>query len=593
MNVRSASRVLPVALGFTLLVPALLPAEMNPGVTVATAAAAASAMLIMAFVRGLRSLSRETTLAIGAVTLLAAWLTVRSLMSLNPAVSFMGSVAQHAGSALWWVIAAWLLAAAHLADRRALRHLVAVGAVSGALFGAWGVLEALTVGDRAWGSAAGPFENSSSLGTYLAVAALAALAWGLASRRTGIRAAAGLSGGLCVAGTLASDSRAGLVGLVAGLAIAVFLRFAPTGRPVRWGAAYGLPIVALLAAALLVTAATSTLGTYALSAVQALGTARDAIWRSAGLQIAQAPILGSGPEQFSAWISWSFVDGFASVNGTYDPHNAIAALVLGGGVVAVMLWFVFASSTLAATTGTLHRAGRPLAVAAIVGVPCALVGASLFTWLTPAAAVLAAAVTGALLPDGGADREVEPASAADGVRRGAGRAVFALPAGLALLACSAALVLSVPMLAAEREFVTDRTTLDAAAFARLYERWPDPTYAALTIDAVLTRGGDPALGQRTGAAARQQALWHVDLALRQVYLAQLPLRDEPRAWAGFTAAIECGAPADPASGLWYTLAAAQADALGLTEEAATWAEKALQLDPGPDERALLEGIAAN
>jgi len=221
-----------------------------------------------------------------------------------------------------------------------------------------------------------------------------------------------------------------------------------------------------------------------------------------------------------------------------------------------------------------------MAVAALVGLPCALMGASLFTWLTPAAAVLGAGAIGALLSESTSGRTGERPTADDGVERGTHRAGVVATAGLAILGCAAALVLSVPMLAAEREFVTDRATLDAAALARLYERWPDPAYAALAIDAVLARGEDPAPGQRTSVAARQQALWHVDLALRQVYLAQLPLRGEPRAWADFTAAIERGAHADPASGLWYTLAAAQADALGLSEEAAAWAEKALRLDPG-------------
>jgi hypothetical protein len=48
--------------------------------------------------------------------------------------------------------------------------------------------------------------------------------------------------------------------------------------------------------------------------------------------------------------------------------------------------------------------------------------------------------------------------------------------------------------------------------------------------------------------------------------------------------------ADPASGLWYTLAAAQADAMGLTDSAVTYAERAQGFPLGSEERALLEGI---
>jgi hypothetical protein len=44
--------------------------------------------------------------------------------------------------------------------------------------------------------------------------------------------------------------------------------------------------------------------------------------------------------------------------------------------------------------------------------------------------------------------------------------------------------------------------------------------------------------------------------------------------------------------LWYTLAAAQADAMGLSDEAAAYALLALALDQGPRERALLEELAA-
>ncbi len=74
------------------------------------------------------------------------------------------------------------------ADGRALRQTLAVVSIAGGAFTSVAVWEALRSGvQRGQGAAAGVFENSSSLGSFLAVSAVAALAWAFLERRSWVR----------------------------------------------------------------------------------------------------------------------------------------------------------------------------------------------------------------------------------------------------------------------------------------------------------------------------------------------------------------------------------------------------------------------
>lgn len=588
LDANHINRALPAALAIALLVPVALPVDLNPGVTLTASALMAALLGAVWFAMRRRAPMPAAALTTSCAALaLAVWLTARSMGATNPAVSFMGTISQHSGSALWLVIAAWIAVAARSADKRALRELLAVASISGAVFGAMAVYEALALGARAWGSAAGPLENSSSLGSYLAVTVLTSAAWSLSARDTASRALAVVSASASVAGILAADSRTGLAGVLAGTLVAMLVLLAPAGRRTRAALAVGLPLAGIAVTSALIAVATSRLGPSAQSFLRMLGTERDSIWRSVAAQLAQAPLIGSGSEQFSAWVSWSLEGGDVVVNGTYDPHNAIAGLGLAGGAVGLVLWTAFSAVALFATIGVFEHAGRPRALAVIVALPAALMGSAMFAWLTPATAVVVAMLTGALLAVEPAPPDASPPvspRAAQGWPQTSLWTALVLGSGIVI-------ALSVPMLRAEYAHVSGQAS-HSTEFVRLYDRWPDPAYASMAISSALQSGEDLAALGPLRSSAEGQATWHVDLALREIYAEQVALRADGARWPRFQHAIESGVRADPSSALWYTLAAAQADAMGLSGERTKYARGALALDPPAAQRDYLERLAA-
>ncbi|MDP2401426.1 MAG: O-antigen ligase family protein, partial [Actinomycetota bacterium] len=512
---------------------------------------------------------------------LAVWLVVRSLFALNPAVSFVGVISQHSGSAMWLLGCGWFALSALLCDRRSLRLSIGVVSVAGALFAAMGIVEAATTGGRAWGSAAGPFENSLSLGTFLAIALLTAVAWSVSSRSAGVRLAGVACAALCAAGILAADSRTGMIGVAAGAVVATILHLAPRGNRTRRVLSISLPLAAIVLAGVLAAAASGVLGAGGSDLVRTMGTDRDAIWRSAVSQIAASPLIGSGPEQFSAWIRWTFDGADIDFNGTYDPHSAILGLALGGGLVAVLLWLLAAGTLVAAQIDVCRRAGRARAPALLAALPAVLITSALFSWLTPAAFFTVAALTGALL---GAGSTAASASAPVRLER------LTRPLAMALaVSCAITGAVSLGAFGPERDYLR-KETLSSETYAEMYRSWPEPAFASTSLKVALEEGAarSPADFPDSWQADTR---WHVDLALRGVFVSAQALNGDSESWKRFESAIERGIEADPASGLWATLASAQAHRLGRDTDTTRWTEKARGHRLDPATRGYLDDLA--
>jgi len=594
MDVRLiGARALPFALAATLAAPFVLRPELNPATVILVSSLGVALLLVVAAFaaaatqrttdQARTAVGRPALLAVLSAVALAVWLSLRTLGAVVPQVSFVGTVSQHSGAALFVLAAGWLAAAVLLADRQALRLLTPLVALSGAAYGALGLFEALTTGERAWGSAAGPFDNSSSLGSYLAVTFIVSLSWFFSTKTSWVRLAAGASAALSLAGIVASSSRTGGVGAVGGMLTAVLLYAAAGSLTGRRFAAVFVPLAGMGATAALVAGSAGILGDAVRWLLVPLSTDRDAIWRSALARAGESWLIGSGPEQFSAWVVWRFNGGALSFNGTYDPHSTLLALLLGGGIIGLVLWFVFTASTLWALLGVLAASGRSCSIALQAALPATMMVIGMFAWHTPIAVIVVAVLTGSLLALHPPERTQHDPTATRWLLVGV---TVALAVG-----CLAIAGLSVAALGPERAFFSQGSTPQTPEhYAQLYRSWPDPAYASRAVDLVLSRSGGTTEAEALLGDLDNPALHHVDLSLRRVFLAQRDLRGSSVGWPAFEAAVERAALSDPASGLWFTLAAAQADALGLAEESARYAQRALQFELNTEDRTYLEGL---
>lgn len=571
----------PLLLALVLGSPAVFRDNLSPVGLLVTALGAIVAMSGLSIAARGRSLSRAAAAFYALATALIVWALVRSAAAIVPRVSLWGTIGQHNGAALWLAGLGFAFVVTLLASRRSLRLTLAVITGAGAIYAAAALLE--LVGGSAtarWGSVAGLLENSSSLGQFLAVSALAGCSLALASRTVAGKVAAWAGVAASVGGIALGSSRTGLLGLLAGLAIAFVATRIKAGSRARTGIAFAGALTGPAVSALLVASALGRLGPAASRAVAALGTDRDAIWRSAWAALRQSPWLGRGLEQFSAWVTWSFTDGSLKYNATYDPHNWVLAVLIGLGAVGLALAVLTLASGLRALLEVQASSPGSWPIALAVGAVSSVGASGLVTWFSPAAVVAGAALFGALLATGSGPLAADAATSATRYR---------LAASVALAASAALLVAGLPGVPAERSLAAARSS-DAASFARLYERWPDPSFAALG----LYRALDDAPSSPTALAGAPSGArrYHVDLALSTMLSEQTRLADEGSsgAWDEFARAVADGLRADPASGIWDFTAALVAEQQG-RDEAVGYARRALAFRLGSGERATMQRIA--
>lgn len=580
---RRVTSALPWALAISLAAGLVPPVELNPASVTLVGLVTAGLLGVAAAVTAPRALGRATATALATAAVLAVAIAARSTFADNPAVSLWGVVGQHNGAALWVLAALWLAAGAMLADARALRGVVGVVAAAGAVFSVMTLVEVASGGVRGWGSAAGAFENSTSAGEFGAVAVVAAVAWALYARSSHARVAAIACAALSGAGIVAAGSRVG-VAAVAGAAVFALVAWLARTQRAEAALAIGTPVAAALATGALVAGSTGALGDGAVQAISRLGTARDAIWRSAAAQVPHSPLVGRGAEQFSAWAAWAFDGRALAYNGTYDPHNLVLSVLLAGGAVALVLAAGALAALVWALLSATRGAPRSLAQATLAAMPACVVTAGLFAWGAPAAVLAAAAIAGALLG----------ASSRTGDASGPSRAGIRIAIAATLVPAVAIVVLGARALPVERSFHLTHASASPEALVAMYGRFPDPAYAVAALDRMTAvQGGlyDKTIKALLAASAKDSR-WDVNRALLGLSADPTILPTSTDEYRRLITRARDGMAADPASGLWYTVVAAEADRRGLGDDARRYATLALR-DRGESAqtRAVLKVIA--
>lgn len=587
---RVLTRAYPVAVGLTLALTLVLPDAMNAGVVTSMGLLlGAAALLLGTFVsnRGDNTAVRPLVLATAGFL---TWLLVTSLMAEGVRISLVGRVGQHAGAALFLLSAAWIAAGYLVAEAWALRASLAVVSGAGTIFGVATLYEALTSGaSRVQGSAAGFFENSMSLGEFLAVAALASLIGALVFKSSLSRMAAAGAGVTALIAMAVADSRVGFVGLLVAVAVAFVHRKLHASERAAAYLGVAAPTAGVVITAVLVAASLGRFGVSLQRAVSLVGTDRDAIWRSAVAQLKQSPLVGSGVEQFSAWITWTLAEGNFQARAANDPHNIYLAITLGAGVVGLLLFSAVVGLLLQTLSRALGRS-RGLATSLLVAFPTVLLTCGLFAWLSPAAVLATSAIVGASL-----------GTAFPLARETASRSAWKTAASIGLGAVALAVsVVGLAALPAERSHVANslRTADVATAFdeSDAYSKWPDPAYAAAALRAL-----NPALAAGDGQYVQlaedvleessRDAEWDANLAGAQMLALNAEAGQGEKSFRRFTAVARRGRKADPTSGLWSALCAVRAEQLGLQKERRQYAEDALEFTLDDGTRSLMQEFA--
>jgi len=570
------SRSYPYLAVTSFVLTAFFPDALNAGIVTAGGLVLGGALCVAGVLASPPKASRSAIVAAGAMTLAALWFGIASLWSANPAVAFFGLTGQHNGAAMWLLAAVWILAGLVCADTRALRRTLATVSGSGVFFAAALLMETLTYGaERMQGFAAGLFDNSSSAGTLFAVAILASVTGAVIARDRRVRLAYGGSGLFTAAALYLSSSRTGFLGVGAAVVFAVLISRLSERRPSS--AVLGsIPSALSLGASIAWLAGSEgLLGTGFRHAISTLGTERDVIWRAVTPQLAQAPVLGSGLEHFSAVTRWSIGPGQLSGATTADPHNIVMAAALGGGALGLLLLLVAFAALTAEGVRTARRSNRSLGVALLASAPMAVLAVGAVGWIAPAAILAFASLVGAGL--GAAKRR------GDGPRPGTPvLRILAVSVGVASVLGGTALL---PVIAVQQRYVTgiasQTAPLTASEARELYGRHPDPsiaTYALAVLNPAVQAGDAQAEEQARELLriAERDASWSVVLAESSLRVSQALERDDASLFPQFEAFVQRAATADPQTGLWYSFAALEANRLGLTDLASTYAQRALE-----------------
>lgn len=586
------------AIALVALSPIIVPSIAGPAASVVSALLCGAALLVWAALdRGgatrVGRLARPEMMLLGAT---CVWLALASLMAAAPQVSWAGAIGQHAGSALWIAVAAWAALGLVYASKSHLRMALRTVSLVSALLALAAFIDAAGLDDRvqAWGSPAGLLENSLTLGQVLALGVACSVAWLMTEHAPGARAIAGAAALASAGGLVIAESRAALFGLAIGAVTALLMRAAsrkPRGA-VAFGVMSGMGIAAVVPGIWLI--AGGSLGPETTARLNVLGTDRLTIWASALRSLAQDPWTGRGLDQFSAWVQWSFAGGGLSYNATYDPHDWVMALAIGGGALVVAVVAVTAGMLARSLATAFSNVGRPrfliVLVAGIVSVPAA----ALLAWPSAtawgAAALLAGMVIGLGRTAPGGESATSPDSEA---RPPAAVRIVAVVLAAVLLGSSAPLLAP---LAAEVQLASlDARRAPASEYLELAGTQSDPSFAARAIVAALAESAalaDPTavLSQAEETARRfdAESSYHVDLALQEIALYQsISLRTGRDTWPEFERAVMQGTLADPNSGIWEFLAALEADRLGRVDDATRYAREALEHDLDAEARAIV------
>jgi len=562
----AASReVVGVAVGFSVLAIAFSPRN-AAALTALLCGGLWPVLLVGLRMSELRRPGRALTVALSLCTASVVLMLARSSLAADMRVSLVGALGQHAG-ALTWLVALLVLLAAVVTARPG-----DVGRTARAMALVGGVLAVAATLDRIGAFAvvrfspepSGFMENSGSLAQLLVVSACAAAAWMLAARTRAEKGAAAACLAACLCGLIVAQTSGAWVGLLVGISTgAVVLVLARSGRlrpAVMAGVLVGILMLSVIAISWMLADGVSP-GIEQRLAVAA--NDRFTIWTSALGQIKQAPVLGSGAEQFSAWVNWDVEPGpQLSKTGTYDTHNLALYWLVSVGIVGALLAACAAGAMAARLFAAVVRRPQPAVVALVAGC-VAWVGAVMFVWISPLALFAVALFAGQLSvggePDPGSRIRLRPA----------------VPLVIALCGVVASGMIFAWGASAEYRWadMVDRGTVNPLLLRQLAVSTGDPSLAVEALESALEATGSDTQGAEQHIAALEPILaraasWHVDAAFGRFVIESM--RAAPRSvtsWRGVEAGLAAGRSADPTSGLWDSAGALQAAGLGLDEYA--------------------------
>jgi O-antigen ligase len=576
-RVRVATAFLPALLGVALFA---VPRSAGPGEVLALAGAALFFVTAAALVLGYRPHpSRRQVIAVAVAAVPAAVTSIAALTATNPTVSFLGLAGQHSGALLW--IACWAVFSAAIltATRRTLLWTLRVLAGLGAMFTLTAALHAAgAFGERpVWGFASAPFENSNSLAAMLVLCLGCGAAW-IAASRGAQRAAAWAATVVTAVGLLPTRSSGAWFALLAGLAFLGLLQVARRFERPALSAAIAWVAVVVLATGLLAAAAAGSLGEGPRRLTDTVGNMRGKIWRTSLAAIAEDPVTGRGPDQFTAWVTWTVDGPRVTTQGALDPHNALLSMAVATGIPGALLLLGVGGWLLFTLLGRVSDTGSPRTLTLGVTALVAWAAALGFSWIAPLPAVSASLLAGALIaacPSGPVVRWNPRIALAVTAATGALVAAAAIPAVIAETAWYTDLALGYPV---------------AAKATRTYSRIPDPAYVIGGEQELIRRAvdeQDPAKAsayarqaQALSALAKRDRIWSVDLAFDAMTLSTA--RFGIPGSGAYDQALAAGRRADPATGLWSFAASRHALAAGDSRTAAAYAKQALTFSDLPD-----------
>lgn len=584
--------VVAVALGFTLLAVAVAPRN-SAALTALLCGGLWPALIIGVRFRWLRRPSRAVLLMLAASAAAVGVLTARSVFAAGSRVSLWGAVGQHSG-ALTWVVALLVLVASCCAFRpgdlgRSARSLAIAGAVLAvaALVQRTGLFTAVRFSTEP----SGIMENSGSLGQMLSVTFFAAMAWALGSRQMAQRLVAWTCVAMVVAGLGVTHSIGAWVGVGVGGAVGVAMFMLARRSSLSARIAAGVLVTfMIISISGLVWMLSNGISPGLETRLAAASNDRFTIWTSAIDQVAQAPVVGSGAEQFSAWVNWG-LDSQSGLNktATYDPHNLALNWLLSAGVLGAVL--ALCAAGVIATLLFTVLADRPVTpVAALVAAPIAWMVAVMFVWTSPLALFAVALVVGQVGSNADAGPEWGSLDRSD------------LVGACAVVGVGIAVVLVMFLWGASAEYrwamSVDRGVADSTSLVRLATQTGDPSLAVAAFEAVLrapTR--DQQSAERQFAALMpvldRASTWHVDSAFARFdFAVRAVVPKNEASWDRAAAGLAAGRLADPGSGLWDSVGAIQASGLGFNEQAKDYARSASAHALTPDVAAALESIVA-
>lgn len=253
-------------------------------------------------------LARELRLQLGVMALVPLVLTVSALASTNRYVGFVGRIQQHNGVVLWL---ACLGVAAVMAIRPRsgdIERLAKAISLCGAALSIAVLVDAAGAdfGVQFAPEPSGFMTSSQALGEVLVLGFAVSLAWWLMPRRTRAERALAMGSALaCMAALLVADARAALAAIALSAAGMALVGWRGRKAPVPPASFAGVTAGVVTGAATItgVVAATQESQPW-WESVNAALTDRLVLWRSAMESVSARPLLGAGPDQFDAVLSW-------------------------------------------------------------------------------------------------------------------------------------------------------------------------------------------------------------------------------------------------------------------------------------------------